>query len=259
MKENIYIFYSDDHISFITNKIDASLHSHNFIQITVNIEEKFSVKIKSNVINESGIIINSNVSHELFGRDGWQIYFLINPESLFGEKIKRMYMKNKDFYIIPENVTEAIRELVEEKYIAIDSKAKYSEFISEIYSILSLKNYTVNHLLDERVDKVLKYIANNNNLTEVSLESLSKDVFLSESRLSHLFKDNIGISISSYILNYKVRKAFKLIFEGHSITTSALEAGFYSSSHLTNVCKEKLGMIPSTIRKNSRYLQVNNY
>jgi len=258
MKENIYIFYSDDHISFITDKIDANLHIHNFIQITVSIEEKFSVKIKNNIINESGIIINSNVSHELFGKDGWQIYFLINPESIFGEKIKRMYMKNKDFYIIPENVTEAIRELVKEKYMAIDNKAKYSKFISEIYSILSLENYTINHLLDERVDKVLKYIANNN-LAEVSLESLSKNVFLSESRLSHLFKENIGISISSYILNYKVRKAFKLIFEGQSITTSALEAGFYSSSHLTNVCKEKLGMIPSTIRKNSRYLQVNNY
>ena len=258
MKENIYIFYSDDHISFITNKIDASLHIHNSIQITVSIEEKFSVKIKNNIINESGIIINSNVSHELFGKDGWQIYFLINPESIFGEKIKRMYMKNKDFYIIPENVTEAIRKLLKEKYMIIDNKAKYNKFISEIYSILSLENYTINHLLDERVDKVLKYIANNN-LTEVSLESLSKSVFLSESRLSHLFKENIGISISSYILNYKVRKAFKLIFEGKSITTSALEAGFYSSSHLTNVCKEKLGMIPSAIKKNSRYLQVNNY
>lgn len=258
MRENIYIFYSDDHISFITNKIDASLHIHNSIQITVSIEEKFSVKIKNNIINESGIIINSNVSHELFGKDGWQIYFLINPESIFGEKIKRMYMKNKDFYIIPEDATEAIRELVKEKHIAIDNKAKYNKFISEIYSILSLENYTINHLLDERVDKVLKYIANNN-LAEVSLESLSKNVFLSESRLSHLFKENIGISISSYILNYKVRKAFKLIFEGNSITTSALEAGFYSSSHLTNVCKEKLGMIPSAIKKNSRYLQVNNY
>ncbi len=44
MRENIYIFYSDDHISFITNKIDASLHIHNSIQITVSIEEKFSVK-----------------------------------------------------------------------------------------------------------------------------------------------------------------------------------------------------------------------
>lgn len=258
MKENIYIFYSDDHISFITDKVDANLHIHNFIQITVSIEEKFSVKIKNNIINESGIIISSNVSHELFGKDGWQIYFLINPESVFGEKIKRMYMKNKDFYIIPENVTEAIRKLLKEKYMTIDNKAKYSEFISEIYSILSLENYTINHLLDERVDKVLKYIANNN-LAEVSLESLSKNVFLSESRLSHLFKENIGISISSYILNYKVRKAFKLIFEGNSITTSALEAGFYSSSHLTNVCKEKLGMIPSAIKKNSRYLQVNNY
>ncbi|WP_454054588.1 helix-turn-helix domain-containing protein [Clostridium sp. Marseille-Q7071] len=258
MRENIYIFYSDDHISFITNKIDASLHIHNSIQITVSIEEKFSVKIKNNIINESGIIINSNVSHELFGKDGWQIYFLINPESIFGEKIKRMYMKNKDFYIIPEDATEAIRELVKEKHIAIDNKAKYNKFISEIYSILSLENYTINHLLDERVDKVLKYIANNN-LAEISLESLSKNVFLSESRLSHLFKENIGISISSYILNYKVRKAFKLIFEGNSITTSALEAGFYSSSHLTNVCKEKLGMIPSAIKKNSRYLQVNNY
>ncbi|HCQ89522.1 MAG TPA: AraC family transcriptional regulator [Clostridium sp.] len=258
MKENIYIFYSDDHISFITDKIDASLHIHNSIQITVSIEEKFSVKIKNNIINESGIIISSNVSHELFGKDGWQIYFLINPESLFGEKIKRMYMKNKDFYIIPENVTEAIRKLLKEKYMTIDNKAKYSEFISEIYSVLSLENYTINHLLDERVDRVLKYIANNN-LAEVSLESLSKNVFLSESRLSHLFKENIGISISSYILNYKLRKAFKLIFEGQSITTSALEVGFYSSSHLTNVCKEKLGMIPSTIKKNSRYLQVNNY
>ena len=144
MKENIYIFYSDDHISFITNKIDASLHIHNSIQITVSMDEDFFVKIKNNVINEGGIIINSNVSHELFGKDGWQIYFLINPESVFGEKIKRMYIKNKDFYIIPENLIDEIRKLLKEKYVDINSKEKYSEFISEIYSIFSLKNHTIN-------------------------------------------------------------------------------------------------------------------
>lgn len=258
MKEDIYIFYSDDHLSFITNKIDASIHIHNSIQITVSMDEDFFVKIKNNVINESGIIINSNVSHELFGKDGWQIYFLINPESIFGEKIKRMYIKNKDYYIIPDNIIRDIRELIKTKYMIIENKNEYSKFISEIYSIFYLKDYTINHSLDKRVEEVLEYITTND-LTQMSLETLSKNVSLSESRLSHLFKENIGISISSYILNYKLRKAFKLIFEGQSITTSALEAGFYSSSHLTNVCKEKLGMIPSVIKKNSRYLQVNNY
>ena len=45
LNERKYLyFYSDDHISFITNKIDASLHIHNSIQITVSMDEDFFVR-----------------------------------------------------------------------------------------------------------------------------------------------------------------------------------------------------------------------
>ncbi|WP_216857302.1 helix-turn-helix domain-containing protein [Paenibacillus tritici] len=49
--------------------------------------------------------------------------------------------------------------------------------------------------------------------------------------MSHLFKENTGISLSGYMVLHKLQKATYLIFEGLSITDAAMAAGFDSPSH----------------------------
>ncbi|NQX46577.1 helix-turn-helix transcriptional regulator [Paenibacillus tritici] len=64
-----------------------------------------------------------------------------------------------------------------------------------------------------------------------SLDGGVRQFGLSNSRLSHLFKENTGISLSGYMVLHKLQKATYLIFEGLSITDAAMAAGFDSPSH----------------------------
>lgn len=92
--------------------------------------------------------------------------------------------------------------------------------------------------------------------SEHSLSQYARQFGLSGSRLSHLFKENTGISLSGYMVLHKLQKATYLIFEGLSITDAAMGAGFDSPSHLAATSKQLLGMAAKDIRKDSVFLKV---
>jgi AraC-like DNA-binding protein len=88
------------------------------------------------------------------------------------------------------------------------------------------------------------------------MKTLQGVVFLSESRLSHLFKENIGISLKKYLLWNKLKKTVKQhLTEKEDLFTSLIKAGFYDQPHFSKAFKTMLGVKP-TKAYNSRTLQV---
>ncbi|WP_406243180.1 helix-turn-helix domain-containing protein [Tissierella carlieri] len=255
LNNQLILFHSDDHVAFVTDKVDTSYHSHNYIQITIGLEQDFYITREKDSFYTRGIILDSNISHKLHGYNEWQLYLLINPESIFGESIKRKFLHEKEVYLIGEEEINDIVKLNIQSTPEKSSLIEYNEFIEKFREILGLSNFYLDHTIDSRIQEILKYIETYP-LDRLSVKELSNVIFLSESRLSHLFKEEIGISLTSYILHKKVERAFYLILNGMSITDAAIEAGFSSSSHFTNSVRDKLGMSPRIIIKNSRYMQV---
>lgn len=250
------MFDAKDHITFFTNKVDADYHSHNYIQITIGLEKEFCTYIGKDKFCVKGIIIDSNIIHRLQGYNGWQLYLLINPESNFGEAVRKSVLNKNKIYILKEKDINKILQFDICSITEIISFEEYYNFIKRLKAVLNISFSNTNHEIDKRIQEVLTYIESYP-LDKINVRELSNMTFLSESRLSHLFKEEIGISITSYILHEKLRKAFHLIFlKGFSITKAAIESGFSSSSHFTNSTRDKLGMTPSTIIKNSRYMKV---
>ena len=284
--EKLILFDAKDHITFLTNKVDTDYHSHNYIQITIGLDKlrlsseeafapnsklckcpagisrnckssdkNFKIYTDKNDFYTKGVILDSNISHKLHGYNEWQLYLLINPESVFGETLRIQFLQEKEIYILEEEDVDKIIQLDIHSMLKIISSEEYLKFIKGLKKVLNISIYNSDCKIDTRIQEILSYIETYS-LDKLSVKDLSNAVFLSESRLSHLFKEEIGISLSSYILHEKLRKAFYLIFKGLSITDAAIEAGFSSSSHFTNSARDKLGMTPSAIIKNSRYLQV---
>ncbi len=50
----LILFHSDDHIAFITDKVDASYHSHNYIQMTIELEQDFYITIEKDSFYTTG-------------------------------------------------------------------------------------------------------------------------------------------------------------------------------------------------------------
>jgi AraC-like DNA-binding protein len=108
---------------------------------------------------------------------------------------------------------------------------------------------------DERIVEVIKQIK----ITvseNISIKKFAKDVYLSESRLEKLFKDQIGIPITKYRLKYRVYIGIIHLALGQSITNAALAAGFASSSHFSKSFRAINGIPPSETFLKPPYLNV---
>lgn len=102
--------------------------------------------------------------------------------------------------------------------------------------------------LDMRAIHVAQRVKKELPLTS-SVAELASDVGLSADRLSHLFSDKLGISIKSYFLWSRMRRAVDLISRGESLVTVAHDAGFSDSAHLTRTIKHFFGFTPTFIVK----------
>lgn len=102
--------------------------------------------------------------------------------------------------------------------------------------------------LDMRAIHVAQRVKKELPLTS-SVAELASDVGLSADRLSHLFSDKLGISIKSYLLWSRMRRAVDLISKGESLVTVAHDAGFSDSAHLTRTIKQFFGFTPTFIVK----------
>ena len=74
------------------------------------------------------------------------------------------------------------------------------------------------------------------------IDKIASEYGLSESRLSHAFKESAGISLKGYLTIAQLKYAYKLVTEGESKTHAALEAGFASPAHLAYICKTQMGI-----------------
>jgi AraC-like DNA-binding protein len=101
-----------------------------------------------------------------------------------------------------------------------------------------------NLILDRRVEQALYFI--DSHISEsFKVEEISGYVGLSESRLRTLFNQNVGISLSSYILWHRMKLALKYLAINHkNLGESAHEAGFTDHPHFTRTFRKMFGVSP---------------
>ena len=107
-----------------------------------------------------------------------------------------------------------------------------------------------------RIEQCLAYINENTVAYENLLADLTEITHLSAGRLSHLFKQEAGISVKKYFVWNKLKRAFDLVLrDNKSMYEAALTSDFYDQAHLSKAFKQMLGITPSAVY-NSRMLQI---
>ncbi|WP_234817858.1 helix-turn-helix domain-containing protein [Mycolicibacterium sphagni] len=79
----------------------------------------------------------------------------------------------------------------------------------------------------------------------VTLGEIATGVALSPSRLSRLFRDQLGQSFPAYVRWTRLRLAIDALRVGASLTDAAHAAGFTDSAHANRVCHEMFGLSPT--------------
>ena len=88
---------------------------------------------------------------------------------------------------------------------------------------------------------------------KISISDIAKEIGLTESYLSDLFKKKEGITISSYITKLKIYHAQNLlIYSDYNYDEIAYYFGFSSRSHFGNAFKKVTGQTPKQFRDHNR-------
>lgn len=107
--------------------------------------------------------------------------------------------------------------------------------------------------LDPRIEQTLQLLSIS--LKEkVRIDELAKAVGLSPSRLSHLFKQEMGISMLDYLNQMRLKQAALLLEHmGRTATEASLEAGFNNYNHFAALFRKLYGVSPRDfVRKISK-------
>ncbi len=98
------------------------------------------------------------------------------------------------------------------------------------------------------VRNCIKYI-NENLCKKISVASAAEFCGISADYLSHIFKNEIGENLSSYILKQKLEKSKNLLLNGKSNREICDEIGFSSQPYFVTAFKKNYNMTPSAFVK----------
>lgn len=238
----------------------AHWHEHFELHYILKGEGTMSCNHKSYKVGQGNLVIfNSNELHEgisntnpfnalvlifemdaIFGVDSldWQVVFetLIHKDS----KIETLFL---DIF-------------KEEKEKNIGYKIAMKGKIYELITYL-MRNYVTENLTKKestkrnrdlnRLNIVFQYI-HENYTNPISNKDLAKLINLSEYRFCHLFKEAVGQSPTSYIINLRLKKAHKLLQKGDmTITEISLEVGFNNFNNFGRLFRNTYGIPPSKV------------
>ena len=86
--------------------------------------------------------------------------------------------------------------------------------------------------------------------TEITIEELAEQVFLSPSRLSHLFRSQVGVSIVRWREDQRIMRA-KLLLQTTPMPIAVVgqQVGYDDQLYFSRVFRKRVGISPSEYRK----------
>ena len=168
--------------------------------------------------------------------------------------------KNKDYLLRSReseylNLLEAFKSLCkEEKRQHYGWEAQTAINAYAIMNQLSRAYYdhnltTVNPMPQTKFDTAITYI-NQNLDQQLSIEDVAQQIYVSKSTLSHLFQENLGISVYQYIQRKRLLKAKLLILEGENMSSICGKCGFADYPTFYRAFKKMYHISPNEYRKN---------
>ncbi|NEZ46154.1 helix-turn-helix domain-containing protein [Clostridium niameyense] len=242
------IFYSMDHILFLNGYNDPKKHRHWSKHLLISLDGEIQCFIENQKICCTGIMISSNVYHTIDSNQKQVLVYLFDETTDISKEMDLKYLNNSPYYIITKDTVEKIKTIWNEKNT-------YHYTYKSILKSCNLQSKTP-HIKDDRIKEVIKLLKNKKEITKEIINDLSESVYLSPSRLSHLFKEETKISLNSYLVIMKVSKTYEYILKGDNITDACLKAGFYSASHFATTNKNMFGLCAKSFQKDIKFIEV---
>jgi AraC-like DNA-binding protein len=219
---------------------DNQEHAHHLIQISIGLIRNFTLSHGGSVYECRYAMVAPDEPHYVDDHQESQVLIHIDPETVVGQQIKNNYFQNKKVVIFEfkalEPFIEELRNIEDRTHTCREARILVDRILRSLSgNAVSKKN------IDPRIQKIIDLLKQVP-LKKISASELAEAVGLSESRLTHLFTEHVGIPIRHYLMWLRLFDAFNLIFRGCSFTEAAHHAGFADHAHLSRTFRTMYGM-----------------
>ncbi|CAM3681866.1 helix-turn-helix domain-containing protein [Cohnella lubricantis] len=149
----------------------------------------------------------------------------------------------------------ALRERVERAFRRVlqDSRDRFGLWQqlceNSLREILLLLARRMSRRLDSRIEHTLQLLSHSMK-QEIRMDALARQVGLSVSRLSHLFKQETGQTVVEYLNRMRVRQAAMLMErQGRHASEAALDVGYQNYNHFAEQFVKYIGVSPRAYRQ----------
>ena len=228
-------------------------HSHHALQIEIGLQRTFKISSGQDCIECRFAVIPHDAPHRIDDCGGLQAIIYLEPECILSTILKEKYFpsgetRKLDFQIIRPFIDMLLKL---EKEIHPCHKAKN---LLDNIAISLTGDYSPNRILDKRIKKVID-ICKNSPDKQIQTRFLAKKVNLSEGRLTHLFKQQVGIPIRRYLLWLRLSDALMELSQGGTFTEAAHHAGFSDAAHLSRTYRQMYGNSLYDLARHSQFIQ----
>ena len=266
LNDNFKIFHIKD-----KKDIKFEYHHHDFSKIVILIDGDLTYYIegKSYILKPWDILfVNKNEIHKpVVNADKYyeRIVIWLNPDFIakYAQgnnnllKCFEVAMKN-NYNLLRLNMKsiENIKNLIQDIQSCDNSNEFGSEILKESLFIQLMvlmnrlflnsdKNRDIEDIqYDKTIEEVLSYI-NSNLENNLSIDTIASKFFISKYYLMRKFKNQIGSSIHSYVIQKRLILAKSLISDGLSMSTVCSKCGFNDYSSFVRAFKKAYGVSPS--------------
>lgn len=224
--------------------IDSVPHAHFAAQLTVALERPFRVRLDAGSpwVQTQATIFAPNQVHQLdCGGAMLAHLFIESPQCrhAVASECEAGYRQDPEF-----SEVMAALEAARQGRLDIDA----AERAAKQWMDSAMPRTVEPAALDPRISAALEWIGENPG-ESVTGESLAAQAHLSESRFTHLFRQQTGLPLSRYLLWSRLLWAVEAVAGGEDLTMAAHIAGFADLSHMSRTFRGTFGVVPSELRK----------
>jgi AraC family transcriptional regulator len=221
-------------------------HAHYSIQIAFGRPRGLRVQLGTHSEWQpcAAAIIPSRARHSIDVTDcEWTGVLFVEPETPEGRALTTRLnggMELLDSRLVA-TMTQKLEQAwrIEQSRSAVESACR--DFVQE------LANTVARTPSDPRVLAAIDYIGERIE-TPITLPQVAKVAYLSPGRFRHLFVEETGMPLRTYVLWRRLLKVWTLLMQGQTLSEAAHAVGFADSAHLSRTSRTMFGTTPSALQ-----------
>ncbi len=241
------ISYSEDGGVFIGRNIQSDFHKHHLIAVVLSFAESFEIVHENNQSNtyEVALIPKDTLYKLSTSNTDYTVFIHLDPYSEIGitlaQNERGIQGLNRSDFLVTLNE-------VKDWFEGSDNTSQRIYYLLHSIATTVTNGEFTRKKIDERVLQCIRLIRNSE-VSTVQLQQMADKVFLSSSRLSHLFKEETGLTFSQFVLHCKLVKSLQAMHSQQNLIEASLVGGFSDQPHFTKTFKKSFGITPSSSKQ----------